>query len=195
MTMERHISSISQSSYVQFRNIGRVRKYITQEAANTLIRSLVITKMDYCNGLLFGITAKQIRRLQVIQNTAARIVTRSKPRDHITPILFDLHWLPFPERIHFKVLCLTYKCVMGCAPVYLRELLVPVSNERDLRSTGQLLLEVPRARTVIADRAFSIGAPRLWNTLPTQLRFATSLEAFRKMLKHYFFTDVYHDLV
>ena len=195
MTMESHVSSICQSAYFQFRNIGRVRKYITQDAAKTLIRALVVSKMDYCNSLLLGITCKQLRRLQLIQNTAARIVTRSKPRDHITPVLFELHWLPFPNRIDFKVLCVTFKCVNGSAPLYLEELLQLVSNERDLRSNGQLLLELPRTRTVTADRAFSVAAPKLWNALPSSIRAASSLEAFKRMLKTHMFNIVYHEFV
>ena len=195
MTMESHVSAICQSAYFQFRNIGRVRKYITVDATKTLIRALVVSKMDYCNSLLLGITCKQLRRLQLIQNTAARIITRTRPRDHITPILCELHWLPVPNRIDFKVLCVTFKCLHGSAPLYLEELLQLVSHERDLRSNGQLLLQVPRTKTVTADRAFSIAAPKLWNALPSSIRAASSLEAFKRMLKTHIFNVVYHELV
>lgn len=155
----------------------------------------MITKMDYCNSLLLGITSKQLRRLQAIQNTAARIVTRTRSREHITPVLFSLHWLPYPERIAFKVLCMTFKCLIGDAPVYLKELLTTVTSERELRSSGQLLLEVPRTRTVVADRAFSTAAPRLWNSLPNSLRSVKTLASFKKMLKFHLFNNVYAELV
>ena len=93
------------------------------------------------------------------------------------------------------MLCVTFKCVNGSAPLYLEELLQLVSNERDLRSNGQLLLELPRTRTVTADRAFSVAAPKLWNALPSSIRVASSLEAFKRMLKTHMFNIVYHEFV
>ena len=115
-----------------------------------------------------------------MQNTAARIVTLSKRFDHITPILFKLHWLPLGYRIHFQILLLAYKYLNGLAPTYLSELLSYTNGPRLLRSSSQNFLAVPRTRLkTYDDRAFSTAAPRLWNQLPPELRSVTSFDQFR----------------
>ena len=82
-------------------------------------------------------------RLQNVQNNAARVMIGSKKYDHITPILKDLHWLPIRKRIEFKILLLSFQCMQGCAPLYLRELLVKQANTRTLRSNTKNLLQIP----------------------------------------------------
>ena len=92
----------------QLRNISYIRKFLDQKSAETLIHAFVSSKLDFCNSLLFGSSIHQINRLQKIQNTAARIVKKSPRRNHITPILYDLHWLPVKYRIIFKILVITF---------------------------------------------------------------------------------------
>ena len=94
-------------------------------------------------------------RLQKVQNNAARVVSGSKMYDHITPVLKDLHWLPIRKRIEFKILLLTFKCMQGCAPLYLRELLVKQASTRTLRSNTKNLLQIPLTNLKrYGDRAF-----------------------------------------
>ena len=130
-----------------------------------------------------------LNRLRSIQNTAARLVRLSKPVsrfDHITPIMFKLHWLPLNYRIHFKILLLVYKCLNGLAPIYLSELLHHSNSPRLLRSSSQKFLAVPRSRLkTYGDRAFYVVAPKLWKQLPPELRGATSVHQFRKLSKTY----------
>ena len=94
-------------------------------------------------------------RLQKVQNNAARVVSGSKKYDHITPVLKDLHWLPIRKRIEFKILLLTFKCMQGCAPLYLRELLVKQASSRTLISNTKNLLQIPLTNLKgFGDRAF-----------------------------------------
>ncbi len=79
--------------------------------------------MDYCNALLGGCPASSINKLQIVQNAAARVLTRSRKYDHITPILQSLHWLPIKFRISYKILLLAYKALNDLAPAYLTNLL------------------------------------------------------------------------
>ncbi|XP_062571108.1 uncharacterized protein LOC134233132 [Saccostrea cucullata] len=99
LSMQMQISSVSRACYYQLRNIGRIRPLITEDACKTLVCSLVTSRLDYANALLYGINTTEIAKLQRIQNTAARIITRSRKREHITPILVSLHWLPIDKRI------------------------------------------------------------------------------------------------
>ena len=77
------------------------------------------SRLDYCNSLLYGVSDELLRKLQVIQNAATRVVTVAKKFDHITPVLRELHWLPVRERIRFKLAMIVYKCLHGLAPPYL----------------------------------------------------------------------------
>ncbi len=85
--------------------------------------------------MLAGASKATLNKLQVVQNSAARILTRTRMRDHITPVLESLHWLPVSFRVDFKILMLTYKALHGLAPQYLSELLIPYTPTRDLRSS------------------------------------------------------------
>ena len=79
-------------------------------------QSQVASPSSYCNGLMYGLPDNQLKKLQVIQNAAARLVTRTKKFESISPILRALHWLPIRSRIAFKILLLTYQCFHEMAP-------------------------------------------------------------------------------
>lgn len=100
----------------------------------------------YCNAVLAGMSNSILTKIQFVQNSAARILSRSRSRDHITPVLEALHWLPIKFRIDFKILMLTYKALHGLAPTYLSDLLSFYTPTRNLRSADFSLLCVPPAR-------------------------------------------------
>ena len=104
---KQHIVATCQSIFMHIRKIGQIRKYLSEETCLKLVHSVLSAKLDYCNALLTGIPYSQLKLLQRAQNCAARLVTRSRKFDHITPILKRLHWLPVIYRIQFKVFLLT----------------------------------------------------------------------------------------
>ena len=99
-----------------------------QDAMRTLLQSFVVNRLDYCNSLLFGLPACDIRRLQSVQNTAAHLFGGLVRHDHVTPVLRDkLHWLPITKRNDFKVAVMVFKCINGHAPSYLNDMCMPVA--------------------------------------------------------------------
>ena len=191
LTMPSHINKICRTASLALRN-SRVRKYLNQQNAELLVHAFITSRLDYCSSLLYGLPAKEINKLQRLQNSAARLVTRSKIRKHITPILFKLHWLPVKQRITFKLLLMTFKIIHNYAPKYLTELLESYSPRRTIRSGSQNQLVVPRSSTTTyGDRTFSIAAPKLWNSLPVTLKDIESLHIFKSIIKTYLFQDAY----
>ena len=133
-----------------------------------------------------------MKKLQTVQNRAARLIFRANRREQTSPLLKQLHWLPVNERILFKILTLGFKACTGDAPVYLSNLLkyhVHSSNTSFLRShADKRLLIRNRTYTSYGDKAFINSMTVLWNKLPQTLRVACSLNMFKSMLKTHLFS-------
>ena len=127
-----------------------------------------------------------------MQNTAARILTRTSKYASISAILKDLHWLPVRQRITFKILTITWKVLHGQAPSYIRELLHPYVPSRELRSTNQSQLTVPKYYHAYGKRAYAVAAPILWNSLPNAIKVQECYITFKKHLKTHLFKEAYN---
>ena len=91
LSMDDQVKAVCRTTYAQLRGIGHIRRYLTTDAAKKVVNSLVTTRLDYCSSLLYGIPGILLARLQKVQNTAARIVSRTSRYAHITPVLQELH--------------------------------------------------------------------------------------------------------
>nr|XP_060618433.1 uncharacterized protein LOC132767443 [Anolis sagrei ordinatus] len=171
------------------------RPYLGKSDLATVVHALVTSRLDYCNALYVGLPLKTARKLQLVQRAAAMVLTGAGRREHTTPLLYQLHWLPISYRTQFKVLALAFKALNGSGPTYLSERISAYQPARTLRSSGEALLSIPPASQVrlagTRDRAFSVVAPRLWNALPIEIRSASSLMAFRKKLKTWMFEQAF----
>ena len=139
LTMTNHISTICRTAYMHLHNISRIRRYLTPEATKSLVHAFSMPRLDYGNALLAGLPLEHLKKLQRIQNIAARIITFTPRRDHITPILKQLHWLPIKRRIEFKILLHVFRCINGMAPPYLADMLKRQCSTARTRSSQQLL--------------------------------------------------------
>ena len=170
------------------RDIRRVRKHLSLDASTALANALVSSRLDYCNSLLHSIPKVHLDKLQRVQNSLARVVTKSTRFTSSKPLLKRLHWLPIASRIDFKIATLTYKAVHLKQPPSLAKLLQIKFMHLNTRNNDQLLLQYPPVGTnSYGRRAFSYTAPTVWNKVPDYIRSAPSVMSFRKHLKTYYF--------
>ncbi len=188
LSFSSHVKAVTKSAYYHLKNIARIRCFVSSHDLEKLVHAFITSRVDYCNGLLTGLPKKTIRQLQLIQNAAARILTRTRKSEHITPVLRSLHWLPVTFRIDFKVLLLVYKSLNGLGPKYMSDMLTEYKPNRPLRSVGSSQLEIPRVHTKQGESAFSYYAARSWNQLPEEIRYAKTLATFKSSLKTHLFS-------
>ena len=182
LTYSPQINSICSQSYKLLRNLASVRKFLSTDDLRLLVQSIIVSRIDNCNSLLYGVLGSNLNKLQKLQNACARLIYGKRKREHVTPLLRELHWLPIRQRIIFKILLFVFKFYQNSAPIYIMELLS--KSER-----GEFILKVPRTRTPYGDRAFSNCAPKLWNALPLQIRASNLISQFRSHLKHHLFAN------
>ena len=196
--MEDHTKKICKSchfhlTYIVY--IGKIRSYLDRESTEAIFHAFVTTNLDYCNAILYGLPMVFLKRLQLVQNRAVRIITFTKKYEDITPSLIDLHWLPVEYRIRYNILLLVYKAINAFSPSYISNYLCFCSSSYSLLSCSNKLLHVPRSKLkCYGDRRFSIAAPKLWNSIPAFLRNANSLNSFKNQLKTYLFHQAFPKL-
>ena len=146
-------------------NIRRIRKFLNYEIIKSLVQAVIMMSwIDYCNNLSYGVPAVHPLKLERLQNAAARLVSYMLKHGHIIPLLFRLHWLPIGFIIDFKIAMLAFKYIYGLAPQYLSSLLAVREYSRyNLRSTdGVVLVDLSvRTKKTLRDRAFSTAAPKV----------------------------------
>ena len=192
-TMEPHITKIMPIAFLKIRQISYYQECLTPSAAETLIHAYITSRLDYCNGLLHGLPTNLVAKLQSILNTAARLVTKTRKYEHITPVTVNLHWLPIQYSIQFKPLLLIYKSLHVLAPSFLTDKLSFRPN-KGLRSDNQFFFNVPISALRLkfyGDRAFSVAGPTLWNAFPKNIRLFATLAAYKTSLKIYLFKKAY----
>ena len=193
LSMDHHISHLRKTCYFQLKRISHLRPYLTTEATSRLVCSFVLSRLDYCNSLMSAIPESKLNKLQQIQNNAARLIMKVSKKDHITPTLKELHWLPVKSRIQYKIASIVVQCQNDPSfPVYLKELLKPYTPARPLRSSNKNLLLKPRSNLKnFGDRALPFQASEIWNNLPQDVQNAQSLTAFKSKLKTHLFRQAF----
>ena len=195
ISMRQHVNYTSRTARVHLSNISRIRRirrYIPEESCKLVVPSLVTSRLDYSNGLLYGITKSAVSILQSVQNFAARIVTKTAPREHITPFLEDIHLSPVDRRIEYKILLYAYKALNGLE--YLCNMVESYAPERVLRFASQNLLVSLGKHCQYGMKTCAMAAATLWNSLNVRdrgnrIRGSPSLESFKSSLKTILFKE------
>jgi hypothetical protein len=175
------IRKLVSSCFLTIRNISRIKKFLNEDQLKILVSTLVFSKLDYCNALYYGLSSDLISKIQVVQNSALRLIFKINryDRTHISPLFKQLHWLKMQERIIFKILLIVHKCICGNAPQDVKGMLHLSKSDRTKK------LEISKSISNYGDRAFSVSAPKLWNALPQSIREELTTSAFKKRLKSF----------
>ena len=189
LSLNRHVSHICRSAYIAIRQVSAIRRYLTVEATKTLMCALVLSRLDYCNSLLSGCPKNLLNKLQLVQNAAARLVYKAKKRDHVTPLLHSLHWLPVQARIEYKLSVICHNHFIDCSPPYISEILSVYTPSRCLRSSSdKRTFCIPKTHTrSYGERSFAFSGPKQFNSLPPNIRDLPTTSSFKKALKTHLF--------
>ncbi len=192
LSFESHIFSICKTAFFHLKTYLNCDICSPTSNAEMLIHAFMTSRLDYCNDLLGGCSARLINKLQLVQNAVARVLTSTRKYEHISPVLSTLRWLPIKHCIDFKILFIIYKALNGLAPQYLSELLSHYSPPRTLRSQNTGHFIIPRiSKSTTGGRSFSYLAPTLWNNLPNTVREADTFCQFKSKLKAHLFNLEY----
>ena len=144
-----HINDTCRSGYYHLRGINKIRKYLSDCRTKTVIETLVISRMDYCNSIYNGFpTKKTFKKIQLVQNAAARVITKTSRRDHISQILRYLHWLPIKKRTYYNMMVLAFNALNEQGPSYIADFFKLYKPSGSLRSENNISLVPVHDRSI-----------------------------------------------
>ena len=127
LSLKTHVLNLVRTANFELRRISSIRRLLTTEATATLVSAFILSRLDYCNSLLSGCPRSLILHLQEVQNNAARLILGISKREHISPHLASLHWLPIDSRIKYNLACICYNCMSTNSLTFLPFTPLPVS--------------------------------------------------------------------
>ena len=196
MTMSSQISSLCRSVSYHLWNISRIQRFLDYNTCNDIVCSPVLSRLDFGNVLLMGANAKQIARLKVLQNWAAKLIFSVAKKIMLPQLLKQLHWLPIKERVYFKTMLYIFKCLAGSGPAYLTSgLTLYKPGHEGLRSannTSRLTKFKIQNWTLTSavDKAFFYAAPKQWNKLLIDIRSSSSVTVQESSQTSLIFTNL-----
>ena len=178
LSFEQQISRVVKACFATLKKLNQVKGFFSIEELKQLVSSLIFSNIDYCNALYFGISSSLLKRLQHIQNSAAKLVLKKKiPSGKLDATLTDLHWLKVQYRSIYKLVLIVHNCLHGKSP---NEITALLSSTDSCRTN---MLKQPTHRNKYGCRAFSFVGPKLWNMIPNDIRSIDNTEDFKKALK------------
>lgn len=198
LSMKRQANDVSKKTFWTLSNLGNFRHYLTEKLKITLVKTLILSKVDYCNALFAGSNKTIVRKLKNVIENAVRFIYNIRDWSvDLQPYYLKCHIMPIELRIQYKVCLLVHKALGGTAPPYMRDLLVLYHenpNKQSLRAYAdkRLLLRQSSKETKIRRKMFSYHAPIYWNSLPHDLRHCSVTTMFKRNLKTHYFRLVEH---
>ena len=162
------------------KKLYQIKGFLSEEELQQLVSSFIFSMIDYCNSLYYGINSNLIKKLQHVQNCAARLVSKKKiPSGCLEETLKKLHWLEVKYRSMYKILLIVHKCLHHTAPKEIVNMLKYADSSRTMN------LQETKSTNKYGDRAFSHAGPKLWNLLPRNIRDIHDTLDFKKSLKSF----------
>ena len=168
--------------------INMIKHLLDSRTLENVITSLVFSKLYFCSTVWANTSKTNVRKLQKIQNFAARILTGTRKYEHITPVLNDLRWLSVPAMLAFYDAILIFKCLRGLAPKYLSSRFNTRASVHGRNTRNKNKLDIPAFNTAAGQRTFIYRAVKCWNTLPEEIIKCESLHSFKSKAKSHFYT-------
>lgn len=193
LSMKRQIGDVRRKAYWTLSNLGNFGYFLTEDLKISMVKTLILSKLDYCNALYAGINKSEVRKLSDTIDSAIRFIFNIKDwAVDLKEYYKKTHILPVELRIKYKVCLLVHKALEGSSPPYIRQLIFfyhEQPNKQSLRAFAdkRLLLRLPTKETKISRRLFAYQAPLWWNALPTNIRHCRDTVTFKRDLKTLYF--------
>lgn len=171
-----HIIKVTASCMSVLGQINRIKYVFNKELLIVIINSLVFSKLFYCSSVWSTTSEGNIRKLQSVQNFAARIISGLRKYDHVTPILKELHWIPVKKHLYYRDAVLAFKCMKGMAPKYL-------SSQFITRESVSRRTNIPLFTSATGQKSFQYRIAKLWNELPSNIKLCETISNFKINLK------------
>ena len=181
LAFTKQVSKLRSRSFMALRLVNRIKNCLLPSHYSMLTNSLVLSNLDYCSSLYYGVNKSVLRRLQGVINAVFRCIYKLDKFTNVSHLQSHYHWLNIEQRIQLRLAILMYKVMKFSKPVPLKSLLEdrPLDRVRQLRSSSQCLLEIHRVSNDIGSRAFRVCGPRIWNSLPLEIRTKKTLTSFK----------------
>ena len=184
LSFDAHITSLVSSCFSKLGQISRAKHAFNKELLIAIINALVFSKLYYCSSVWSSTTNKNIEKLQLVQNFAARICCGVRKFDHITPALKDLRWMPVKQQLYLRDATLTFKCMAGCVPEYLTKLFTTREQTSGRSTRNCQKLQIPLFKTSTGQKSFIFRAVTIWNNLPQSLKLSMNFKDFKRKLRN-----------
>ena len=191
--MHQLISYLCGSSFLTLRRVASIRPYPIENATAKLVSSVITVRLEYRNSICAGLPATEINRLKRIPKMAARLVLMKSKRDHVSPVLQRLHWLPMPVRIDY----LLHHWLNVTSPAHYHATLFQIWSSTSPLAYWDLVMNnclhfLENTLKAFGHRSFSLQAPTVWNPRPSAIRQSTSLATFKTNVKTHVFVQPLH---
>ena len=174
------VNKVVKSCFSTIRQLSQIKGFLSEEQLKQLVCSYVFMNLDYCNSLYYGINSSLIRKMQYVQNCAARLVSKNRiPSGCLDQVITDFHWLKVKFRPIYKILLIVHNCLQGKAPEEIQQMIKSGDSLRTLN------LQETKFHNKYGNRAFSHVGPKLWNLLPKEVRDVVDTTQFKKNLKSF----------